>query len=121
MKNNSLTIEQAKDLCDRSQYLIGEILTQNSESYIIKCVAVAPYDKINMLLFLELYKEMQDVAQSISFYKGTKFDVAIILQQINKDGGEQFKVMDLETYFEKSQCRQELAIQSPATTYHASL
>ena len=121
MKNNSLTIEQAKDLCDRSQYLIGEILTQNSESYIIKCVAVAPYDKINMLLFLELYKEMRDVSQSISFYKGTKFNVAIILQQIKTDGVAQFKVMDLETYFEKAQSRQELAIQSAATSYHASL
>lgn len=121
MKSNSLTIEQAKDLCDRSQYLVGEILIQNSESYIVKCVAVAPYDKINMLLFLELYKEMRDVSQSISFYKGTKFDVAILLQQVNNSGGEQFKVMNLETYLENVQSRQDLVIKSPASALHVSI
>lgn len=119
MKSNSLSIEQAKDLCDKNQYIIGDKLTLDSELFIVKNVAIAPYDKINMLLFLELYKEMKDLVKAKSFYKGATYDVAVIL--VKACDSEQYKIMNLKSYLELVPGMQEVTINLAGNNFQAAI
>ena len=123
MKSNPLSIEQARDFCDKNQYIVGDILTLDSEFYLIKNVAVVPHDKINMLLFLELYKEMKDLGKAISFYKGERYNVAIILSKTDETGTEHYRITTLDSYYENVSDRQDIAITSSAagTGFHAAI
>lgn len=117
MKSNSLSVEQAKNLCEKNQYIIGDKITLDSEQYIVRNIGVSPCDKINMLLFLELYKEMKDLVKAVSFYKGTKFDVAVILAKISNS--DEYKIMNLASYFEVANNRQEITINLTNNSFQA--
>lgn len=122
MKSNPLSIEQARDFCDKNQYIVGDILTLDSEFYLINNVAVVPHGKINMLLFLELYKEMKDLAKAISFYKGEHYNVAIILNKTDEAGAEHYRIITLDSYYEAVSGKLEVTVtQLPNASLRAIL
>lgn len=93
MKHNALSLDEAHHLCQCYGELAKRVIG-NYERDVLEQIVVAPYDKLNKHLFLEIYKETHCPMKSLEFYKGTAYDVLAI-----------FRVKDKETelYFRELQ------------------
>jgi hypothetical protein len=98
-----LSLNEAIAVCNEYQHLKGHIvLGDNNNFEVIDCVTIAPYGKLNQLLFFKLYKEMNDLEKAIRFYELSQYSVIIILRQLVADGDYYLKYVELDTYLSQS-------------------
>ncbi len=103
LAKESLSLNEASALCAEHQHLAGSIvLGDNNEFEVIDHVLVAPYGKLNQLLFFKLYKESKDPEKAMNFYDLPQYDVIIILRELVADGDCYLKYMELDTYLNQT-------------------
>jgi hypothetical protein len=103
VKNEPATLNQAVALCNKYQHLKGNVVISNTGDFeVIDCIAIAPYDKLNKMLFFKLYKDIKDAEKAIDFYDDRHFDVVLILRELVPLGDFYYKIMDLSEYMETS-------------------
>jgi hypothetical protein len=84
MERSPLTLQQAQELRDQFNYLVGKPINANSPGgYVITCVAVVPYDEVYKYIFVMDYRECNDVENAISFYEHRLFDVEVISRVVS--------------------------------------
>jgi hypothetical protein len=104
LAKQALSLSEASALSFDNQHLVGHIiLGDNNEFEVIDSITIAPYGKLNQLLFFKLYKEMKDPEKAISFYDLPQYDVIIILRQLVADGDYYLKYIELDTYLNQSE------------------
>jgi hypothetical protein len=103
MAKEPLSLNEATAMCREFQHLLGHVvLGDNNDFEVIDCVTIAPYRKLDQLLFFKLYKEMKDPEKAISFYALPQYNVIIILRELVGAGDYYLKYIDLDTYMNKS-------------------
>ncbi len=79
MKENTLTLEEAKDICNEYQNLVGRLFCgEYRELGTIEAVVICPYGKLDKWAFAKYYQRYQNAEQAISFYTGDTYDVILI-------------------------------------------
>ncbi len=103
VKNEPITLNQATALCNRYQHLKGNVVISNKGDFeVIDSIAIAPYNKLDKLLFFKLYKEMKDATKAMGFYNQDQYDVVLILRELVPIGDFYYKILDLNEYLESS-------------------
>ena len=87
--HNSLSFFQAQLMCQNFQHLRDQmIINEEMQFHQIIDVVVAPYDSYNKMVFVGNYKDGQNAAAALDFYKVSYYDVVIIMREISFDESE---------------------------------
>jgi len=79
MKREPFTLLQAKTIAARYQYLVGQPYDgDNSDSPLISCVVVAPFDELNKWIYINFYADEHDPQKALNYYYYPYYDVLII-------------------------------------------
>ena len=92
--------KQAERACKDFSTLIGKPLEVRADlcEPIIN-VVIAPFDELNKWIFLQNLNESDDLAEAMSFYQPSYFDVILLARFPDKEG---YYYMDIRSY-----CRQQ--------------
>jgi hypothetical protein len=103
MVHEPLTLAEARAICDEYKSLQGGVrLAGKGDLEVIEEVVIAPYGKLNKLLFFALYKEIRDPLKALEFYKHPEYDVILILRELVALGNGYFSHMDIRSYLEET-------------------
>ncbi|MBL7682676.1 MAG: hypothetical protein JNK00_04910 [Flavipsychrobacter sp.] len=79
MKENSLSIAEAKALCKEYQHIVGQpFCGEYRELGDVKAVVIAPHGKLDKWVFTKYYQKFGNAEQALSFYTGDLYDVVLI-------------------------------------------
>ena len=86
MKENTLTLEEANNICREYQHLVGRMFCGEYREFgTIEAVVVAPSGKLDKWAFAKYYQRYQQATQAISFYTGDTYDVVLIGRDKDKN------------------------------------
>ena len=84
MTGKSFSFEEAKSVCQKFQYLKGQMMAAGSSSpELIEAVAIAPYDEAAKQTFLQHYRQAGCARRALQFYSSRFYDVVVVLRSLS--------------------------------------
>jgi len=83
MKNEPLTLQEAKALCNDFQYIVGKPYSQSNSWSPVIGVVVAPFEDVNKWIFSRYYAEGRNAVNSLSFYQEHRYDVLVFSASVS--------------------------------------